>query len=234
MLLLAYITGNYFTRPIRELAGATHSVASGKMLLLEVKSSDEIGDLSSSFNLMVEALKKRDAELLALARTDGLTGLHNHSSFKSELDKELKSALRFGRPVSLIMADLDSFKRYNDVNGHQQGDYALKKAADIIRESCREVDFAARYGGEEFAVILREARLEEAVRVAERIRKRIEEEVFPNEEMQPNGEFTISIGVAELDREVQSSEALIGIADRALYRAKEMGGNRVSVGRKKA
>ncbi|MBI5587936.1 MAG: diguanylate cyclase [Deltaproteobacteria bacterium] len=232
VLVLAYMTGNYFTRPIRELAGATHSVAAGEMPRLEVTRSDEIGELSSSFNVMVEAIKKRDLELNELARTDGLTGLWNHRHFKTELDKEVKSALRFARPLSLIMADLDAFKRYNDVNGHLQGDAALKRVAELILESCRDVDAGARYGGEEFAVILREARLEEAVKVAERIRKRIEAEVFPNEEMQPGGEFTVSIGVSEVDREVRTAEELIDIADKALYRAKETGGNRISIGRK--
>lgn len=232
ILVLAYMTGNYFTRPIRELAGATHSVAAGNMPMLEVTRSDEIGELSSSFNAMVEAIKKRDLELNELAQTDGLTGLWNHRHFKTELDKEVKSALRFSRPLSLIMADLDAFKRYNDVNGHLQGDAALKRVAELILESCRDVDAGARYGGEEFAVILREARLEEAVKVAERIRKRIEAEVFPNEEMQPGGEFTISIGVSEVDREVRTAEELIEIADKALYRAKDTGGNRISIGRK--
>lgn len=232
IILLAYSMGNYFTRPIRELAGATHSVAAGEMPRLDVRRNDEIGDLSDSFNLMVEAIKKRDTELRELARTDGLTGLYTNKYFKAELDKEVKSALRFGRPLSFIMADIDAFKRYNDVNGHLQGDAALKRVADLIRECCRDVDLVARYGGEEFAVALRECGLEAAVRVAERIRKRIEGEVFPNEEMQPGGEFTLSIGVSEADREVLTGEELIEIADKALYRAKEMGGNRISIGRK--
>ncbi|HXI10246.1 MAG TPA: diguanylate cyclase [Thermodesulfobacteriota bacterium] len=232
ILFLAYSVGNYFTRPIRELAGATHSVAAGEMPKLELNRSDEIGDLSVSFNLMVEALKKRDAELRELARTDGLTGLYNDRFLKTEADREVKSALRFSRPLSLIMADVDAFKTYNEVNGHLQGDAALVRVAELMRQSCRDVDMVARYGGEEYAVLLRECGLEAAVKVAERIRKKIESEVFPNEEMQPGGEFTISIGVAEADREVGTGEELIEVAERALYRAKKMGGNRISIGKK--
>ena len=232
ILFLAYSVGNYFTRPIRELAGATHSVAAGEMPTLDLKRSDEIGDLSVSFNLMVEAIRKRDEELRELARTDGLTGLYNDRFFKTEADREVKSALRFSRPLSLIMADVDAFKTYNEVNGHLQGDAALKRVAELMRQSCRDVDMVARYGGEEYAVLLRECGLEAAVKVAERIRKKIESEVFPNEEMQPGGEFTISIGVAEADREVVTGDELIELAGRALYRAKKMGGNRISIGKK--
>lgn len=232
ILLLAYMIGNYFTRPIRELAGATHGAAAGEMPRLDVTRNDEIGDLSASFNRMAEAIRKRDEELKELARTDALTGLCNERHFKAELDMEVRSALRFSRPLSLIMADLDALKGYNEVNGQAQGDAALKLAADLIRQSCRDVDLVARCGDDEFAVVLRECRLEAAVKVAERIRKRIEDEVFPNEEMQPGGEFTMSIGVSEADRVVRTAEELLEIADRALRRAKEMGGNRISIGRK--
>jgi len=234
IILLAYAIGNYFTRSIRELVGATHSVVAGEMPRLAVTRNDEIGDLSKSFNLMVEAIKKRDEDLMELARIDGLTGLYNNKYFKAELDMEVRSAMRFGRPLSLIMADLDAFKTYNDINGHLQGDAALKSVAEIIREACRDVDLVARYGGEEFAVMLRECGLESAVKVAERLRKRIESEVFANEEMQPGWEFTISIGVSEVDRDTHSSEELIEPADKALYRAKKMGSNRISIGRKDA
>lgn len=227
VLILAYTIGNYFTKPIRDLAEATDKVAGGELPRVEIKREDELGQLSKSFNFMIEAIGKRDEALKALAITDGLTGLYNHRHFKASLDKELKSAQRFSRPLSLIMADADNFKEYNDRLGHTQGDAALKKIAEVIWRNIREVDLAARYGGEEFAVILPETGIEEALRIAERIRKKVVEEVFYNEEQQPGGDVTLSIGVAELSKEMDNLDAFIEAADKNLYRAKEMGRNRV-------
>lgn len=226
---LAYAVGNYVTKPIRELARATKRVAGGEMPRVDVKREDEIGQLSDSFNIMVEAVKRRDEALKSLATTDGLTGLFNHRYFKSELDRHVKAAQRFSRPLSLIIADIDYFKHYNDRNGHPQGDAALKTVALVFARSVREVDIAARYGGEEFVVILPETPLEGALVAAERIRKKVEEEPVPNEETQPNGRLTVSVGVAAL-REGDDMQKLIEAADKALYAAKEEGRNRVRGG----
>lgn len=223
---LAYAVGNYVTKPIRELARATKRVAGGEMPRVDVKRDDEIGQLSDSFNVMIEAVKRRDEALKSLATTDGLTGLYNHRYFKSELDRHVRAAQRFSRPLSLIIADIDYFKHYNDRNGHSRGDTALKAVASVFARSVREVDIAARYGGEEFVVILPETPLEGALIAAERIRAKVEEEEVPNEETQPNGKLTVSIGVAIL-KEGDDMQKLIEAADRALYMAKEEGRNRV-------
>ena len=191
-----------------------------------VKRDDEIGQLSDSFNIMVDAVKRRDEALNALAITDGLTGLYNHRYFKSELDRHVKAAQRFSRPLSLIIADIDYFKHYNDRNGHAQGDVALKAVASVFMKSVREVDMAARYGGEEFVVILPETPVEGALVAAERIRKKVEEETVLNEETQPNNRLTVSIGVAAL-KDGDDMLKLIEAADQALYRAKDEGRNRV-------
>lgn len=227
VMLLAYIAGNYVTMPIRQLADATKKVADGEMPRIDLKREDELGTLSVSFNKMAEAVKKRDEALKALAITDGLTGLYNHRYFKDVLDKEFKSAIRFGRPLSLIMADIDFFKNYNDNHGHANGDIALKQVARVFREHTREVDLAARYGGEEFVVILPETALEGAITIAERLRKRVEEEIIPYEEMQPNGDVTVSIGVASFPEDALGMDSLIEAADSALYKAKDLGRNRV-------
>lgn len=227
VIILAYVIGNYITKPIRELAGATNKLAGGEMPKIEVGRADELGQLSDSFNLMVEAIKRRDEALKALAITDGLTGMYNHRYFKTELEKYVKTAQRYGRPVSLVMADIDFFKHYNDTHGHAQGDMALKKVAEVFMKNVREIDIAARYGGEEFVVILPETSLEGALKVAERLRKKVAEEIIPYEDMQPNGDVTVSIGVATFPDSAPDPAMLIEAADKELYKSKELGRNQV-------
>ncbi|MBI5561422.1 MAG: diguanylate cyclase [Deltaproteobacteria bacterium] len=227
VVALAYVVGKHVTAPLRELVGATNRLAAGEMPRVEIRREDEIGQLSNAFNVMVEAIKRRDDALRELAVTDGLTGLYNHRHFKAEIDREVKAALRFNQPLSLIMADVDWFKQYNDKNGHTQGDIALKRIAEVFAKATREVDLAARYGGEEFAVILPQTDGAEAMRIAERIRGRVALELIPFEEDQPNGDLTVSIGVATLPEAAMETVALIVAADKALYRAKEEGRNKV-------
>ncbi|MDD4600575.1 hypothetical protein SDC9_06098 [bioreactor metagenome] len=154
------------------------------------------------------------------AITDGLTGLYNYRYFRAMIDQEFKRALRYKRPLSLIMMDIDYFKNYNDRNGHRAGDEALRVISRIISNHCRDVDFAVRYGGEEFAIILPETKGEEAVILAERLRQSIADHCFNNEELQPNGNVTISIGVASYPNDACSVEELIDHADSSLYQAK--------------
>lgn len=224
--ILSYVIGSYLTRPIRDLASATRKVTEGEMPVVPVRRDDELGTLSKSFNMMVESIKRRDEALKELAITDGLTGLFNYRFFKGEMERVVKSSQRFARPMSLVMADVDFFKHYNDNNGHAQGDLALKAVAEVLLKNLREVDIPVRYGGEEFAVILPETRLDEALMIAERIRRKLEEEIIPYEELQPNGSLTLSIGVAELWEGADVSD-LVKAADKALYRAKALGRNRV-------
>lgn len=225
VIILAYLAGNYITMPIRVLAGATRKVASGEMPQIEIKREDEIGQLSDSFRIMAEAIKRRDEELKTLATTDGLTGLYNYRYFREELERSIKAARRYGRPLSLLLADVDNFKKYNDTHGHTRGDMVLKQVAAVFFRNTRDVDLAARYGGEEFVVLLRETPLEDSVSAAERIRRCVETEKFLNEEDQPGGALTVSIGVAAYNG--GGAEAFIEEADRALYKAKNAGRNRV-------
>jgi diguanylate cyclase (GGDEF)-like protein len=161
------------------------------------------------------------------AITDGLTGLYNHAHFLQTLRRELQRARRHGLKVSLVMFDLDNFKRVNDRRGHLEGDRVLMKSAALVRETLREIDTAARYGGEEFAVVLPETPRTGAFVVADRIRSRIEQH-FKRRRSAATG-VTISGGVASFPDDANSVEELIQRADQALYRSKAAGKNRITL-----
>ncbi|HEX7956253.1 MAG TPA: GGDEF domain-containing protein, partial [Pyrinomonadaceae bacterium] len=156
------------------------------------------------------------------ALTDALTGCFNRRFFEIQLERDLHLATRMRQPVSLILLDIDHFKRVNDTHGHDAGDAALRILAGALREELRGVDTAARYGGEEFAIILPQAGPEGALVVAERLRSRIEKTEVPGV-----GCITASLGVATFPQDASSRELLVTTADRALYLAKRSGRNRV-------
>lgn len=166
-------------------------------------------------------LKALNQQLQNLAVTDGLTGLHNHRAFQDFLEEQFQRARSTGQPLSLILMDVDYFKQYNDTYGHQAGDEVLRAVARILREQVRGGDFVARYGGEEFVVVLPRADARRAVAVAERLRNAVENAPWT---LRP---ITGSFGVATLQPEMQTRQALIEAADRALYQAKRNGRNRV-------
>ena len=157
-----------------------------------------------------------------LALTDSLTGCVNRRSFEMQLERDLRLATRMRQPVSLIMLDIDHFKRVNDTHGHDAGDAALRFLADVLRDELRGVDTAARYGGEEFAVILPQANLDGALIVAERLRARLENTDIPG-----IGCITASFGIATFPLHANSRSQLVSAADHALYEAKREGRNRV-------
>ncbi|MFL6284134.1 MAG: diguanylate cyclase [Pyrinomonadaceae bacterium] len=156
------------------------------------------------------------------ALTDGLTGCFNRRFFEIQLERDLHLATRMRQPVSLILIDIDHFKRVNDTHGHDAGDTALRILASELREEVRGVDTAARYGGEEFAIILPQAGPEGALAVAERLRTRIERTEVPGV-----GVITASLGIATFPLHASSRDLLVTAADRALYQAKRTGRNRV-------
>jgi diguanylate cyclase (GGDEF)-like protein len=125
------------------------------------------------------------------------------------------------------MIDIDYFKHYNDTNGHLAGDQALKVIAILIRRGVRHTDITARYGGEEFSAILINTGMEGAFEIAERVRRNVLDTRFPNEQAQPNGTLTVSIGVATFAPPIATLTDLIREADNALYRAKRAGRNRI-------
>jgi diguanylate cyclase (GGDEF)-like protein len=191
------------------------------------KNVDEISRLARALRNFGQQIEDKTNELEQLIITDEKTKLFNFRHFKSELHSEIARAKRFSESVSLIMIDVDKFKHYNDTNGHVLGDEALIKVAKLMKSICRETDKPARFGGEEFAILLPKTGKEEAVVFAERIRKAIEEAVFVNQEKQPGGNFTASLGVATFPEDGSDPELLVNSADKALYKAKEKGRNRV-------
>ena len=168
-----------------------------------------------------------NARLYEMATTDMMTKLKIHHYFQTMLFDEITRSAKYDRPLSLVMADIDHFKKFNDTYGHTAGDEVLKKVSSVIRENIRLIDIAARYGGEEFAVILPRTDINEAIIVAERIRTNIEEA-----KIDFNGKIlnvTISIGVSQFDSAIDHEKHdLIERADRALYMSKYEGRNRVS------
>jgi diguanylate cyclase (GGDEF)-like protein len=161
------------------------------------------------------------------AVTDDLTGLSNKRRFRDVLAKEAARAERFDHPLSLVMLDIDAFKRVNDTRGHVQGDEVLRRVARVLRGESREIDEPARYGGEEFAIALPETGLEGAAEVGERIRARIASEAVPPIDDGKPISVTASMGVAEIPRCARDPETLVKAADAALYEAKRAGKNQV-------
>lgn len=170
-------------------------------------------------------LEIQNEELNNLATTDGLTGLTNRRAFRNRLDVEFKSAARYNLPLTLVLLDVDHFKQFNDIYGHQAGDDALVAVAAALTSVARETDLPARYGGEEFAVILPHTDSAGAAAIAERLR----ETVAAVKGLQRD--VTVSVGVAAIDPTVADSAALIELADKALYESKHAGRNRVTLAR---
>jgi diguanylate cyclase (GGDEF)-like protein len=164
-----------------------------------------------------------------LVRLDGLTQIPNRRQFDEVYDREWRRAARAAAPISILMADIDHFKLYNDNYGHLAGDDCLKAVASTLAESLqRATDLVARYGGEEFVVVLGESDLAEAEETAERLRKRVADVAMPHADSVTASHVTISIGVATtVPGKDSEKELLIAAADDALYEAKEAGRNRV-------
>jgi diguanylate cyclase (GGDEF)-like protein len=167
-------------------------------------------------------------EVSRLAITDGLTRLNNHRYLQQRLDGELERAKRFQRPLSVLMLDIDHFKRYNDRFGHLAGDILLKRLSRLLENNTRSIDILARYGGEEFCVVLPETSVAEAELVAERIRREVRETLhYHNQEDGSEGKVTISIGISTFPTDGSNKTMLLAASDKALYRAKQTGRNRV-------
>jgi diguanylate cyclase (GGDEF)-like protein len=185
---------------------------------------------------MQAAIAIRNARLYSkieeLSVTDELTGLFNRRGFFQLGEREFERALRFGRPLSALMLDIDHFKRVNDTHGHAGGDQVLRVLADCFRQNTRAIDIAGRYGGEEFALLLPEILQSEAIQIAERLRQSMADLSIPIGSEKGHSSpvdisITVSIGVTALSQDGQSLTDLLDRADHALYRAKDSGRNRV-------
>lgn len=175
---------------------------------------------------LTSELEVKNSYLESIANLDGLTEVYNHRYFQNFLEKELSRALRRDLELSLVLCDVDNFKKFNDFHGHQVGDFVLKEICQVCTEQIRDYDLLARYGGEEFVFVLPETGPEEAMVVAEKLRQTVEKAECYHEKV--SYRVTMSFGVASLPKgnKIKRSE-LIEAADKALYQAKKKGRNRV-------
>lgn len=171
--------------------------------------------------------KKHIAYLKEVANIDGLTELYNHRYFYEYLTAEIRNAAQKDIPVSLLFIDIDSFKYYNDLYGHQKGDDVLRSISLIMRATCPKDTFIARYGGEEFAAVLTNYDENQAIVEAEKLRRAVQEYPFDGQERLPGGNMTVSVGVSTYPTKAKSDSELIKRADDACYRAKFLCKNRV-------
>ncbi len=232
-------------RPIGALYEGARRISQGELAvqLPDTQSRDEVGILTRTFNDMTQRLRKDRSEieeaykrlqeqsdelqranevLEQLSITDGLTRLHNHRYFQEHLTREIKRVSRTSEPLSMIVIDIDDFKRLNDRLGHAAGDELLVRIARTLNESVRASDLLARYGGEEFVVLAPGTDLEGAVNLAEKIRTAVAESSFILDDSMRLTRCTISIGVAQY---AGSRRDFFEAADKALYRAKGAGKN---------
>lgn len=209
------------------------------MGILSLASRSEITfdfDLASLFSLIGNSLSliaekiKLFQETQRLAITDGLTGLYNARYFYGVLDVEIARTKRYSTPFSIVLFDIDNFKRLNDTYGHQAGDDVLRMIADVLRVESRKSDIMARYGGEEFIAILPNTPKIEAFGIANRIREAVSNKVFLSD---PSINVTISGGVASCPEDAQDTKTLLYCADMAMYEAKAAGKNRVVIYRRR-
>ena len=234
--LSAYRLGRLIARPLDRLTKAASEVAAGDLTvdLPAAPGGGEVGYLTDVFNHMVyrlrdgraeldrinETLRKKNEELELLSTTDSLTGLSNHRSLMNRLDFEVARFKKDKRGFSVLVGDVDRFKQYNDAFGHPAGDEVLQRIAEIMRDSTRKNDCCARYGGEEFVIVLPDTAIADALDTAEHIRARVAAKKFNGRKM------TLSIGVASYPEDADDAEAIIAVADEALYQAKREGRDR--------
>ena len=190
----------------------------------------EFAVLADVFNAMARELTARIKQLNQLSRYDSLTALANRQHFDQHLEQEWRRALRSREPISLLMIDVDHFKRYNDFYGHVGGDNCLRAVADTLRQVVRRsTDLAARYGGEEFVLLLPNTPLPSAIALGEEILSILQQKNLPHAAT-PLGRISVSIGVNTcIPSAAGAPSCLIETADNALYEAKRAGRNRVVV-----
>ncbi len=234
---VANLLGKLAAKPIVELATIARNIGEGDLdSRIDMNSNDEIGNLAKSLNKMaqnlqesmasrdelifeVEQRKKAEEKLHILSTTDELTGADNRRAFNTKLHTNIGRAKRYNEPLSLLLLDIDHFKKVNDSYGHDVGDMVLKSLVCALTESIRQEDIVARWGGEEFSILLPQTGKDAALQQAERLRIKISDYDFPTV-----SHITVSIGCTEL--QVQDTpSSLIKRADKALYQAKEAGRN---------
>lgn len=238
-LVLGFLLGTRLNRTLRRLTRAVRAMRHGNLKqYVEVESNDEIGMLARAFNRMSDKLARQYAELreskqriekLALqlremSMRDALTQLHNRRYFDEHGSRLFQHAVRYHRPFSVMLADIDHFKQINDRYSHAMGDEVLRRIGEILGTKVRASDLVARYGGEEFVIAFPETDLGKAHETCEALRRRIES--YPWHELHPALKVTVSMGLSS-DADVKDIHAMLEAADALLYEAKHQGRNRV-------
>lgn len=224
-----FMTVNPIIQSVDLLHRGAARLAAGELShRVQILRDDEFGRLGQSFNAMADNIEAAHNDLRQLSTTDNLTGLYNQRSSSRRLQEELERSRRYKHEFSVLVLDLDHFKSVNDRYGHPVGDKVLQSAAEVMRQALRPSDHAARTGGEEFTVILPETDTKEAAMAAERIRSGIASTSTPLADG-TSLRVTVSIGMATFPKHAESAEALVRVADEALYSAKREGRNRAVV-----
>ncbi len=220
---------------------------SNELVLVPLKAKDKVNGIIVADNFITnEPITKDDIRMLIMlgnqaglavensqlyektvirTHTDYLTNLWNHGYFQYIFQTELEKAKTNKTPLSLIMVDIDDFKVYNDVLGHQAGDKALKELAVVLKNQSRKMDYVCRYGGEEFTIILPQADKKEAFLIAERLRENVAKYSFIHEDILPSHKLNVSIGLSTFPEDGTTASELIAVSDKKLYQAKNQGKN---------
>ncbi len=195
---------------------------------LDTERRDEIGDLSKAFNYFVTKIEKQRVQLQNLSTIDALTNIGNRRKFNETLESEWNRHIRFKTEITLLMLDIDYFKKYNDHYGHQAGDECLKKVGQVLAYRAKRAgELAARYGGEEFALIYSNNSIEDVIKTANLLIADMKDLNIKHEESETAEFVTFSIGIAFiLPKNSDDISDFILMADKALYKAKESGRNR--------
>jgi diguanylate cyclase (GGDEF)-like protein len=206
-------------------------VANQELELLNIQMKDYSHSLEEKVAERTAELEKANRELRRLANLDGLTRLANRRRFDEYLTQEWRRLAREQMPLSLILCDIDYFKRYNDTYGHQAGDECLQKIADVLKQVAeRPADLAARYGGEEFTIILPNTDADGALHIAHKMQRMVRKLDIAHTESTISQYVTLSIGISwTIPQHASSPNDLVALADKALYEAKDQGRNRVII-----
>ena len=223
-MLLGLLFGRRMSAALDELTTAIRTMGTQRTLRQEVpvRSNDEIGVLAAAFNEMSAELTRAHGELRELSICDPLTGLYNRRHFNEQAAHLYQQALRYNRPLTVMVGDLDHFKQINDNFSHAVGDEVLRRIGTLLREHNRKSDLLARHGGEEFVIAFPETSLAHAASHCEQLRRLIE--AAPWHEVHPELRVTMSIGLSD-DLASGSIERMLHQADGQLYAAKHAGRN---------
>jgi len=210
---------DYLTKPVNQ-----------KVLVAKLKAMQRIAQMRQKLLKVSSALESANKELKMLVNVDGLTGLSNRRNLDRVLKQDMARSMRYKQPLTVMLADVDHFKAFNDHYGHLEGDDCLKKIASTLSGVCkRGTDLVARYGGEEFAVILPDTTAENAMMVAEKLRAAVENQNIPHEYSSASSYCSVSIGVyTKIVEKSDTAESLLHKADEGLYQSKQTGRNKAS------